>query len=212
MTAAYNVKRTGMLLVLSSPSGAGKSSLAKLMQDNLGLSISISATTRAPRGGEQHGKDYYFLTVEEFKNSIDNGVFVEWAKVHGNYYGSFKTAIMDSIHQGKDLLFDIDYCGMLQLSETMPEDLVTVFILPPSIANLRERLIKRSEDTEEVIEQRIKNAHAEMQQSNKFAYILVNENLEQTYAMLCNIYKAETLKRKRAVWLADFLDKLIITK
>ncbi|MDN5249365.1 guanylate kinase [Bartonella sp. TP] len=208
MIENISAKRQGMLFVLSSPSGAGKSTLARLMRENLALTISISATTRAPRGGEKHGQDYYFFTVQEFKVLIDKGAFIEWAEVHGNYYGSFTKTVLDSINSGQDLLFDIDYCGMLQLQQNMPEHLVSVFILPPSIENLRQRLMNRSEDTAEVIEQRIKNAYKEMEHSDRFDYVLINETLDQTYQQLNAIYEAETLKRKRALWVVDFLDKL----
>jgi len=203
------VKRQGMLMVLSSPSGAGKSTLSKLLRQNLDLKVSISATTRAPRGVEKNGKDYFFLSTKEFEEKIAEGAFIEWAKVHGNYYGTFKSIVLDSMKKGYDLLFDIDYNGMFQLRKQLPECVVSVFILPPSMDNLRNRLSARCEDSNEDIEKRIANAYHEIKQYVNYDYILINNTVEETYEKLKSIYLGETCKKSRAFGLDIFINKLL---
>lgn len=203
------IKRQGMLMVLSSPSGAGKSTLSKLLRQNLDLKVSISATTRAPRGAEKNSKDYYFLSTEDFEKKIEEGAFIEWAKVHGNYYGTFKSTVLDSMQKGYDLLFDIDYNGMFQLRKQLPECVVSVFILPPSMDNLRKRLATRCEDSNEDIEKRIANAYYEIKQYVNYDYVLINHTVEETYQKLESIYLGETCKKSRSFGLDIFINKLL---
>lgn len=206
---ANDIKRQGMLMVLSSPSGAGKSTLSKLLRKKLGLKVSVSATTRAPRGTEQDGNHYYFMSNELFEKKIEDGDFIEWAKVHGNYYGTLKSTVLDSMDQGYDLLFDIDYNGMLQLKKQLPEYLISVFILPPSMNKLRERLAKRSEDSYEVITCRMKNAYNEIMQYKHYDYVLINNTVEDTYKKLEAIYLAEALKQTRSFGFNSFVNNLL---
>lgn len=204
-----NLETKGILLVLSSPSGAGKSTLSKLLRNDLNLYVSVSATTRLPRGSEENGVDYYFLTKEKFEEEISAGHFAEYAQVHGNYYGTYKKIIYDSVEHGYDLLFDIDYKGMLQLKQQMPLDVVSVFILPPSMDKLSERLCNRSEDSESEIVRRLITAREEIKQCVNYDYVLVNNTVEDSYNKLKNIYMAEKLKRERASSLNDFISELL---
>lgn len=203
------IKRHGLLMVLSSPSGAGKSTLSKLLCKNLPLQISVSATTRLPRGTEQEAVDYYFLSHNEFEKKINEGAFIEWANVHGNYYGTLKSVVLDSIQNGYDLLFDIDYNGMLQLKEQLPQCLVSVFILPPSMSNLQARLAKRCEDSVDDISKRMGNAYVEIKQYVNYDYVLINNTIEETYEQLKSIYLCETYKRSRTCGLDVFVNKLL---
>lgn len=203
------IKRHGMLMVLSSPSGAGKSTLSKLLRKKLGLDVSISVTTRAPRGTEQNGKHYHFIDTTSFEEKIKNGAFIEWAKVHGNYYGTLKSTVLDSMARGKDLLFDIDYNGMLQLKKQLSDCMISVFILPPSMIKLNERLAKRSENSTDEIISRMANAYDEIKQYSQYDYVLINNTVEETYKKLEAIYIAETLKQSRSIGLNSFVENLL---
>ncbi len=208
MTKPVNDKiaRTGVMLVLSSPSGAGKSTLSEmLLRDNPGLALSVSITTRQPREGEQDGVHYYFRTVEGFKASCDGGELLEWAEVFGNYYGTPAAPVAERVSQGKDILFDIDWQGAKQVHDKLGDDLVQVFILPPSHAALRQRLTGRGQDSAEIIDGRMAKAAAEISHWPDYDYVIVNDDLETAYRELSAILKAEQLKRKRRPGLAGFV-------
>lgn len=182
--------RTNRLIVISAPSGAGKTTLCRyLLRDFSELQLSISSTTRAPRGQEQHGREYFFLTQEEFKRQIEDGAFAEWALVHGNYYGTSKAAITDAFKQGKSVLLDIDVQGAESLKKSFPREAVLVFISPPSLEVLEQRLRARGTDQEEVIQRRMKNARDEMARIPAFEHVIVNDELDRAYSELKEIVK-----------------------
>lgn len=208
-TTVSLVKRRGILLVLSSPSGAGKSTLSRLLLEEGMLGLSISVTTRQRRPSEVDGIHYHFINIDEFERRRDNNEFAEWAKVHDNYYGTLRETVDKALDEGNDMLFDIDYQGAEQLQKKMTEDVVSIFILPPSMAELKSRLRRRAEDSEQVIAVRLENARLEMEHWRSYDYVLVNEDLNKTFAALKVIYEAETFKRHRAVHLDTLIDKLI---
>lgn len=202
--------RRGVLLIVASPSGAGKTSLCRrLMADHGGLELSISMTTRPIRPGEVHGRDYNFVSHEEFQRLVDQDAFLEWADVHGQRYGSPRGPIDRALAEGRDVLFDIDWQGAAQVAEKCPEDAVRVFILPPSLEELRRRLITRSQDAPEVIERRIKNAKGEIEHCDVFDYVFVNDDFDRSYAELAHIYHAERSRRFRNLWVADYKAALL---
>lgn len=173
------------LIVISAPSGAGKTTLCqKLLQDFPELALSISSTTRAPRGTEQHGKEYYFLTKAEFEAQIAAGRFAEWALVHGNYYGTSKDTIERTFATGKSVLLDIDVQGAASLRKAFPERCHTLFIAPPSLATLESRLRARKTDSEETIQKRVRNAQNEMGRMPEFHEVVINDQLDAAYAEL----------------------------
>jgi guanylate kinase len=183
--------RKGRLLVISAPSGTGKTTLCRLLMDEFkGISYSVSHTTRKPRAGEVHGTDYHFVSVEEFEQMIASQELVEWAKVHDNYYGTSLGFIRQSLDQGRDILLDIDVQGAANIRAVYPEA-VTIFIMPPSMAVLRERLGKRGTDSPEVIETRIKNAVTEMEQKDLYRHVIVNDDLETAKNQLFSIVTTE---------------------
>ena len=184
----------GNLIVVAAPSGAGKSSLVKaLLELDSHVHLSISHTTRAPRGQEKHGRDYYFASQSEFDAMVEGNAFVEWAHVHGNRYGTSKKAIEERIAQGSDVILEIDFQGALQIKEAFANALL-VFILPPSWEELRARLETRGEDSPEVIELRLKNASEEMAQVQKFDFVIINELFETALFDLKAIIHAQRLK------------------
>lgn len=202
--------RRGLMLVMSSPSGAGKTSLSRrLVADHPDLSLSISATTRGPRPGEKHGREYYFVDRPEFDAMIKRNEFLEWAEVHENRYGSPKAPIMQTLAEGRDVLFDIDWQGALSINASAPEDTVKVFILPPSMADLRRRLFARAQDAEDVIERRLGRSKGEIAMWREYDYVIVNEDFDLAYAELAHIYHAERLKRRRNPQLGPLIDKLL---
>jgi len=209
--AQTTLKRRGLMLVLSSPSGAGKSTLTRLLRDDpeMALTLSISVTTRKRRSSEVDGIHYHFISEAEFERRRNQGELVEWAKVHGNYYGTLRDSVETALANGQDMLFDIDYQGAAQLQEKQGGDVVSVFILPPSMAELMARLNRRAEDSAETIALRLDNARQEMRSWRSYDYILVNEDLGQSYSALKAIIAAERLRRKRQTNLADFIDQLI---
>jgi guanylate kinase len=173
------------LLVISAPSGAGKTTLChKLLKDFPGLVLSISSTTRAPRGQEKHGLEYFFLRPEEFEAQIKANRFAEWAKVHGNYYGTSKDVIEQAFKNGKTVLLDIDVQGAASLRKSYPIECYTIFIAPPTLQALESRLRARKTDTEETIQKRIRNAAEEMKAMTSFDQIVINDQLETAYAEL----------------------------
>jgi guanylate kinase len=204
------IGRRGLMLVLSSPSGAGKTTLTKLLRDEEpSLTLSISVTTRPRRPSEVDGVHYFFKTADEFKDMRDRGDLLEWAEVHGNFYGSPRKEIDKALSGGNDILFDIDYQGAMQVRKTAPEDVVSIFILPPSIPELRRRLERRAEDSATVIQQRLKNAKNEIDRWRDYDYVLVNDDLQETFAKIRAILAAERLKRDRQTGLPKFISGLL---
>ena len=184
----------GNLFVVAAPSGAGKSSLVKaLMELDARVQPSVSHTTRAPRGQEKHGREYFFVSEQEFDSMVSHGAFLEWANVHGRRYGTSRKAIEDRIHQGADVVLEIDYQGALQIKKIF-ENAVLIFILPPSWDELRSRLERRGEDTPDVIEVRLKNAAEEMAQAKEFDYVIINELFERALFDLKAVVHAQRLK------------------
>lgn len=208
-----NVKRRGLMLVLSSPSGAGKSTIARnLLENDNDLNLSVSVTTRKRRGSEIDGVHYHFLTDVDFQRLRDTDALLEWAEVHGNFYGTPREPVERSMAEGHDMLFDIDWQGALQLQEKMPADVVSVFILPPSLAELKSRLHRRAEDSDEVIEQRLENSREEMQHWRDYDYVVINDDLDRAYSAVRSIVLAERLRRDRRPGLFDFVSGLLDEK
>lgn len=191
--------RRGIVLILSSPSGAGKTTLTRmLLQDRaLDLTLSISVTTRQRRSSEVDGIHYRFIGQRPFEAMRDAGELLEWAEVHGNYYGTPRGPVEEILAQGRDSLFDIDYQGAQQVREKMPADTVTVFILPPSMKELRSRLERRAEDSREVIEKRLENARKEIARWPMYDYVLINDDLQSAFDDLLAILRAERRRRPR---------------
>ena len=188
--------RRGLLIILSSPSGAGKSTLAKrLLAWDTGMRFSISATTRAPRPGEEHGREYYFHTREEFIQMVARGKMLEHAEVFGNFYGSPKGPVESAINGGQDVLFDVDWQGGQQVrNSALGKHVLSIFILPPSIPELERRLISRGQDSKEVIDNRMAKSRDEISHWPEYDYVLVNDDLEATEDRLKTIISAERLR------------------
>ena len=188
--------RRGLLIILSSPSGAGKSTLAaRLRAWDPTLNFSVSATTRAPRPGEEHGREYYFHSREEFQDMVAKGDMLEHAEVFGNYYGSPKGPVEEAINAGRDVLFDIDWQGGQQVrASTLGKHVLSIFILPPSIPELERRLYARAQDSKEVIDGRMSKSRDEISHWPEYDYVLVNEDLDETEARLKTIVAAERLR------------------
>lgn len=205
-----DINRRGLLIILSSPSGAGKSTLAKrLMEWDPSLNFSISATTRQPRKGEVDGRDYYFKTRGEFQQMVVAGEMLEHAEVFGNFYGSPKGPVEDAISMGRDVLFDIDWQGGQQITNSVLKDaVVSVFILPPSIAELDNRLNSRGQDSAEVIAGRMTKSQGEISHWAEYDYVLVNDDLDECDQKLKTILMAERLKRIRRPGLVDHVRAL----
>ncbi len=189
--------RRGLLIILSSPSGAGKSTLARrLMQWDVGLEFSISATTRAPRPGEEHGREYYFLSEDEFKQQVADGQMLEHAHVFGNFYGSPAGPVRESITQGRDVLFDVDWQGEVQIRNSdLGKHALSIFILPPSIRELRRRLEGRGQDSDDVIAKRMLKSWDEISHWGYYDYVLINDDLDATEEKLKTIVSAERMRR-----------------
>ena len=204
------VARRGLMFVLSSPSGAGKTTLSeRLLKTDKDIVLSISATTRPRRPGEAHGQDYYFVSEEEFFRMRDAGEFLEWANVFGNYYGTPRPLVEATLRQGKDVLFDIDWQGAQQLDEVAGEDVVKVFILPPSRDELERRLRRRAQDPEDVVQKRMAKANSEMSHWAEYDYVIVNYDLDESEALLKSILFAERLKRRRQIGLAKIVKEMM---
>jgi guanylate kinase len=203
-------RRRGLLIVLSSPSGAGKSTISRLLMQSDGeVTMSVSATTRPKRPGETDDVDYHFVDDPEFDRLIDAGEFVEWAPVFGYRYGTPKDPVKDALRSGRDILFDIDWQGTQQLQAAMGEDLVTIFILPPSMAELERRLRTRGTDSEDVIRDRMSRAASEISHWPEYEYVLVNSDPDQCLDQVRSIVAAERLKRQRQIGLVPFVRDLI---
>lgn len=203
------VERRGMMFVLSSPSGAGKTTLSRmLVKETPDLQMSVSATTRAMRPGEVDGRDYFFIDQPRFDAMVETGELLEWAKVFDNSYGTPRKPVEDALAAGKDVLFDIDWQGTQQLRDRQANDVVSVFILPPSVQALEQRLHTRAQDSDEVIRGRMKKAGDEMSHYDAYDYIVVNDNIGIAFEAVKAILRAEQLKRERQVGLGAFVQKL----
>ncbi len=205
-----NRRRRGLMLVLSSPSGAGKTTLTRMLtRDDAEVELSVSWTTRAARSNEIDGVHYRFVDKDSFRAHRAADGFLEWAEVHDNLYGSPREPVMSALDQGRDVLFDIDWQGAQQLTNSAQADVVKVFILPPSMVDLRERLETRAQDSREVIKRRLSNAYSEISRWDGYDYVLVNEDLDECYRRLQAIVAAERLRRQRQPWLPGFVQTLL---
>jgi guanylate kinase len=201
--------RRGLLLILSSPSGAGKSTLSRMLMDwDRDMRFSVSATTRAPRPGEVDGREYYFRSREEFEGMVKSGEMLEHAEVFGNLYGSPRGPVLAAMEAGRDTVFDIDWQGGQQIKQAMRDDVVSIFILPPSIAELDRRLRSRGQDSDEVIAGRMAKSRDEISHWAEYDYVLVNEDLGHTFDRLKAILTAERLRRDRQPQLSAFVRAL----
>ncbi|WP_243612815.1 guanylate kinase [Shimia aestuarii] len=202
--------RRGLLIILSSPSGAGKSTLARrLMQWDAGLRFSISATTRKPRPGEEHGREYFFLSEEAFKREVGNGGMLEHAHVFGNFYGSPAGPVKETIDAGNDVLFDVDWQGEQQIRNSdLGKHALSIFILPPSIKELHRRLVTRAQDSEEVITRRMNKSWDEISHWGAYDYVLINDDLDATESQLKTIITAERMRREQQPMLQDHVRTL----
>jgi len=207
------IRRRGVMLVLSSPSGAGKSTIARsLLENDHEFELSVSVTTRPRRPSEIEGVHYHFKTQRDFEMMREGGDLLEWAEVHGNCYGTPRGPVERAIAGGRDMLFDIDWQGAAQLREKMPDDIVSVFILPPTMKELLARLTRRAEDTPEIIERRLRNAHHEIEQWRDYDYVVINDDLDRAFASVRAIVSAERLRRERRPGLEDFVAELLAEK
>jgi len=208
--AGNSLLRRGLMFVLSSPSGAGKTTIAhRLLQEDMEIAMSISVTTRPIRPGETDGLDYSFTDRAEFKAMIERDEFLEWAEVFGHLYGTPKAQIRAGLKEGQDFLFDIDWQGTQQLYQRMETDVVRVFLLPPSIAALEQRLRSRGTDSEEVIRSRMDRARDEIGHWDGYDYVVVNEDVESCFQQVHGILRAERLRRARQTGLVDFTRSLM---
>jgi guanylate kinase len=210
MSAKNDIARRGIMLVVSSPSGAGKTTLTRnLLEQEENVSLSISVTTRPRRASEIDGVHYRFIPMRQFEVMRDAGDLLEWAQVHGNFYGTPREPVEKALAAGKDVLFDIDWQGTQQLYEKMRDDVVSVFILPPSASELKARLERRAEDSVETINRRLRNAAQEIPHWKEYDYVLVNRDLDKSFARLRSILTAERLKRVGRPNLEKFIAKLL---
>ncbi|MDE2355117.1 MAG: guanylate kinase [Alphaproteobacteria bacterium] len=209
MTLPPSPDRRGLLLVVSSPSGAGKTSLCKRLTGEFSeLGLSISCTTRAPRPGEEDGREYNFIDRADFEARVARGEFLEWAEVHENLYGTPKAAVMERLARGQDVLFDIDWQGAAQIRAAAPDDMVGVFILPPTLAALERRLHTRAQDSHEVITRRLARARGEIERWPDYDYVIINDEFDAAYERLARLYQAERDRRVRNPWIAAFVSGL----
>ncbi|MFO1089469.1 MAG: guanylate kinase [Hyphomicrobiales bacterium] len=206
------IARRGLLFVLSSPSGAGKTTIARrLLARDAQITMSVSVTTRAPRPGEQAGIDYHFITREKFRAMIDRNELLEYAEVFGNLYGTPRAPVEQAMAQGRDVLFDIDWQGTQQLSEALRDDVVRVFVLPPTAEALRERLINRAQDSASVVAKRMAEASREISHWPEYDYVIINTDIDDSDRAIDSILVAERLKRHRRVGLTEFVRGLVKT-
>ena len=210
MSSETAASRRGVLLVISSPSGAGKTSLSRrLIADHPELALSVSATTRAPRPGELDGREYHFVDAAAFRKLVDEDAFLEWAEVHEHRYGTPRAPIMQALSVGRDVLFDIDWQGAAAIASRASADTVRVFILPPSMKALAERLHSRAQDAEDVIARRLGRAKGEIAKWADYDYVIVNDDFERAYFELRAIYRAERLRRVRNPWIEVVVAQLM---
>ncbi len=203
------VSRRGLMLVLSSPSGAGKTTVARrLLDSDDNLVMSVSATTRPPRREELEGRDYSFIDEVAFQGMVAEGALLEHARVFDHFYGTPRRPVEEALAAGRDVLFDIDWQGTQQVMENAPEDLVSVFILPPSTNELEKRLHNRAQDSDEVVRRRMSKAADEMSHYTDYDYIVVNREIDESVASVRSILGAERLRRERLIGLHDFVERL----
>jgi guanylate kinase len=207
----HRIERRGLVLILSSPSGAGKTTLTRNIANagGWGLDLSISVTTRERRPSEIDGRHYHFIDREAFEDLRTRDDLLEWAEVHGNFYGTPRRAVEKTLTEGRDMIFDIDYQGTRQVRERLQDDVVTVFILPPSFSELRHRLERRAEDSPATIEKRLANARNEMKRWEEYDYVIVNDDLDESFHALESILAAERLKRVRRTGLTAFVEGML---
>ncbi len=211
MADSRDLPRRGLMFILSSPSGAGKTTIARklLTAEEGGLAMSVSVTTRGIRPGEVDGKDYHFTDTENFRSRVAEDAFLEWAEVFGNLYGTPRAQVTQGLEQGQDFLFDVDWQGAQQLSQRAGADVVSVFLLPPSIAELEHRLRSRGTDSEEVIQGRMDRARSEISHWDGYDYVVVNDDVEACFAKVQTILHAERLRRVRQTGLIGFARDLM---
>jgi guanylate kinase len=208
-TSSKRIARRGLMLVLSSPSGAGKTTLShRLMKADKTIKLSISVTTRPKRKGEAHGKHYYFIEHPDFDAMVEKGELLEWAEVFGNRYGTPRAPVDKTLDAGRDVLFDLDWQGTQQLREKARNDVVSVFILPPTALALAKRLKTRAQDSKAVIRSRMDKASDEMSHWPEYDYVIVNDDLEKSFRQLVSILEAERVRRERQTGLSDFVRDL----
>jgi guanylate kinase len=196
------------MLVLSSPSGAGKSTLSRMLLEDPAVELSISVTTRPKRPGEVDGRHYHFLDKSQFDRMVQNGELLEWAEVFGNFYGTPRAPVDKTLAEGRDMLFDLDWQGTQQMRERAGKDLVSVFVLPPSVPELERRLKSRAQDTDATIRSRMERAGDEMSHWAEYDYVVINNDLDHAFAQVRAILAAERLKRERQVGLVTFVRSL----
>jgi guanylate kinase len=208
-TAFGEIQRRGLMMVLSSPSGAGKTTIShRLLERDQDISLSVSVTTRAPRANETNGRDYFFVDKTEFDLMVNRDQLLEHAKAFGNYYGSPRIPVENALADGRDVLFDIEWQGTQQLAEKVREDLVSVFILPPSWHELESRLFSRAQDEPSEINRRMAKASDEMSHWAEYDYVIINNNLDVSVQAVHAILQSERLKRRRLTGLAEFVNGL----
>jgi guanylate kinase len=204
--AAGAIARRGLMLVLSSPSGAGKTTLSRmLLKADKSVELSVSVTTRPKRAGEKHGRDYFFIQKPQFEKMVEKGELLEWAEVFGNCYGTPRAPVEKALAAGRDVLFDIDWQGTQQLREKVKDDVATIFVLPPSASALGKRLRTRAQDSNDVIASRMAKAADEMSHFPEYDYVVINTDIDQVFADVRAILAAERLKRARQTGLTDFV-------
>ena len=204
------IARRGLMLVLSSPSGAGKTTIArKLLEQDLGIEISVSHTTRKMRKGERDGQDYHFVSHDTFTKMRDHGEFLEWAVVFDNYYGTTRKPVEEALAAGRDVLFDVDWQGAASLRDKARDDVVTVFILPPTAADLEQRLNVRAQDPPEIVRRRMLGASNEIQHWTEYDYVVLNYDIDRSVAAIRAVLTAERLRRTRLTGLKQFVQNLL---
>jgi guanylate kinase len=205
----HAIARRGLMLVLSSPSGAGKTTLSrKLLEADPGVELSVSVTTRKQRPGEIDGRDYHFIDAPRFEAMVKQGELLEWARVFGHHYGTPRSPVDAALANGHDVLFDIDWQGTQQLRDKAAPDLVSIFVLPPSMSDLEQRLRRRAQDPDDVIRARMATAAGEMSHWAEYNYIVINTDIDRTFNEVQTILAAERLKRERQTGLSDFVRRL----
>ena len=207
--SSSGIARRGLMLVLSSPSGAGKTTISRrIMEQDSNMTMSVSVTTRPRRPGEENGRDYHFVDPTEFNLMVNRQELLEHAKVFGNYYGTPRQPVEEALTAGRDVLFDIDWQGAQQVAEKARQDLVSIFILPPSTMELDRRLHQRAQDPEEVVAARMAKASDEMSHYAEYDFIVVNSDIDESVAQVEAIVTAERLRRQRQIGLSEFVKRL----